>query len=64
MSDKINKAAKDLDEIQEALESSALTMRSCTVIGQFEFHANEQVKMAKKIRKVIKKITGHGTGHG
>ena len=48
------------------IREQALTMRGCTIIGQFEYHADRFDKIADKIEKSADKIeqfiTGAGTG--
>ena len=54
-------------ELEAELAEQALTMTGCTIVGQFEYHANRIEKIRKKMKKnddVIEQyITGAGTGN-
>ncbi len=68
MNDQALRELESIDLLTQEIREQALTMRGCTIVGQFEYHANRFDKIADKIEKHADKIeqfiTGAGTGKG
>ena len=54
---------KELDSIMDSIEQTALTMKDCNHIGEFEFHSNVLSKDVARGRKLSANISGSGTGN-
>jgi hypothetical protein len=51
-----------LNKITNKIAETALTMRSCNLIVEFDFHAERLEKQVRKLRTLSTQISGGGTG--